>query len=241
MSTVIVACRTIADEVNLAIRAAEVHHPVFWIDSKLHVKPEELKRQVQATIDRIDNVSTIILGFGLCGNGLAGIRSETARLVLPKAEDCISLLLGSQEARTLLSRDAPRYFFTRGWLESENNIADEYDYCCRKYGLERAVKLMQVMLKHYRYLTFIDTGGYDITPYTNRTEKLAEILGLSHQILKGSQRFLEKLLTGPWDDEFFIANPGEVTAVEQFSGWCESIGNPEGRSSLLSLAGSPSV
>jgi len=159
MSAVIVACHTIEDELNLAVRETHVTYPVFWIDSKLHVKPENLRDQVQGTISRITNVSTILLAFGCCGTGLVGIRSETSRLILPKVEDCISLLLGSEERRRIMARETASYFLTRGWLESENNLQTEYEYCVRKFGLERTVRVMRTMLKHYRHLTLIDTGG----------------------------------------------------------------------------------
>jgi len=38
-----------------------------------------------------------------------------------------------------------------GWLESENNLADEYAYCVRKFGPERALKVMRAMLKNYQH------------------------------------------------------------------------------------------
>ncbi len=217
MSTIIVACNTLADEVNLALKSTGTTHPVYWIDSKLHIRPEQLKEQIQAAIDRISNVTTIILAFGFCGNGLAGIRSETARLILPRADDCISLLLGSQELRNLLSKEAPRYFFTRGWIESEHNLAGELEYCVRKFGYKRGLRIMRIMLKHYRRLTLIDTRAYDIALYKTRIDRLAEELGLESEVVKGSQRFFEKLLLGPWDEEFIVAGPGEPISFTGFS------------------------
>lgn len=214
MSTIIVACHTLEDELNLAIRSTGVTHPVYWVDSRLHTKPEKLKEQVQAAVSRIGNVSTILLAFGYCGNALVGLTSETARLILPKVEDCISLLLGSQERRRALSRETASYFLTRGWMESENNLASEYDYCVRKFGEQRALKLMRAMLKHYRHLTLIDTGAYEIGPYQKRTEELAALLGLAQRTVQGSQALFHKLLTGPWDGEFVITEPGEEITLD---------------------------
>jgi hypothetical protein len=219
MSTIIIACYTIADELNLAIQATGVTHPVLWIDSKLHTKPEKLKEQIQGAISRISNVSTIILAFGYCGNALVGIKSETARLIFPKAEDCISLLLGSTERRRALSKETCSYYLTRGWLESENNLEGEYAYCVRKFGQERALKLMRTMLKNYRHLTLIDTGAYDIAPFKPRTEELAATLGLCHKVVEGSQRLFHKLLTGPWDEEFVQMEPGQEITLDSLLEW----------------------
>ena len=36
----------------------------------------------------------ILLGYGLCGNGLDGLSARHTRLVLPRAHDCIGLLMG---------------------------------------------------------------------------------------------------------------------------------------------------
>lgn len=219
MSTIILACNTIADELNLAIKATGVTHPVLWIDSKLHTKPEKLKEQIQGAISRVSNVSTILLGFGYCGNALVGIKSETARLVFPKAEDCISLLLGSTERRRELSKETCSYYLTRGWLESENNLADEYAYSVRKFGPERAHRVMRAILKNYQHLTLIDTGAYDIAPLRPKTEELAATLGLCHKVVEGSQRLFHKLLTGPWDEEFVQVEPGEEITLDSLLEW----------------------
>jgi hypothetical protein len=206
--TIILACRTVAHELTSAVRRTGAPYPVCWVAPEMHCKPDKLREEVQATLDRLENVETVILAFGLCGNGLIGVRSEGARLVLPKTEDCISLLLGSQERRSMLAREAPRYYLTRGWLESEKNIAEEYDYCVRKFGAQRGRRLMRTMLKGYRYFTFIETGGYDSAPYIARMEALARDMGLGHQVIEGSPRFFEKLVTGPWDEEFVVVGPG---------------------------------
>jgi hypothetical protein len=219
MSTIIVACNTIADELNLAIKATGVTHPVLWIDSKLHTKPEKLQEQIQGAISRISNVSTIILAFGYCGNALVGIKSDHARLIFPKTEDCISLLLGSAERRRALSKETCSYFLTRGWLESENNLADEYAYCVKRFGPERALKVMRAMLKNYQHLTLIDTGAYDIKLLQLKTEGLANTLGLCHKVVEGSQRLFHKLLTGPWDEEFAQVEPGQEITLDSLLEW----------------------
>jgi hypothetical protein len=210
MKSAVVACRTIALELELAIRTTGVAYPVHWVDSKLHLRPEKLREQIQATIDAVSDTDTIIIAFGLCGNGLTGIKSDRSQLILPRAEDCISLLLGSQQRRSLLSKQGARYYFTKGWIESEHNLTDEYEYCISRFGNERGRKIMRSMLKHYRYLTLIDTLAYDPAEYRHKIEELAGRLGLDWNIVTGSQRFFIKLLLGPWDEEFIVTAPGEA-------------------------------
>lgn len=216
MNTAILACNTIADELASAMNKTASTYPIHWIDSKLHIKPERLKEELQSKIDGIQDAETIILAFGLCGNGLLGLTSRNARLVIPRTEDCISLLLGSQKRRTALMSDAPRYYLTKGWLESPNSIAEEYQYCVNRFGRQKGLNLMRTMLKEYRYFTFVETYCYDSSPYIAKSKSLARKLGMAHQIIDGSDRFFKKLLSGPWDDEFIILQPGQSIQLGHF-------------------------
>ncbi len=124
------------------------------------------------------------------------------------------MLLGSAERRRAVSKETCSYFLTRGWLESENNLAEEYAYCVRKFGVKRALTIMRAMLKSYRHLTLIDTGAYKIEQLRPRTEELAATLGLCHKVIEGSQRLFQKLLTGPHDEEFIQVEPGEEITLD---------------------------
>ncbi|MGB9885655.1 MAG: DUF1638 domain-containing protein [Moorellales bacterium] len=214
----ILACQTIAAELAAAISSAGVECPVFWIESGLHNFPDRLHRRIQEELDRLTEADTVLLGFGSCGNALLGVGSPSARLVLPRVADCISLLLGSEEARRRLCREAGTYFLTKGWIEHERSIWSEYHHCLSKYGPERTRRLMGLMLKHYRRLVLIDTGTYDLEEYRRRTEALAAGLGLEHEVVSGSSRLFTKLLLGPWDQEFVVVPPGSRIGLEHLVG-----------------------
>src|ERR1035438_8361996 len=53
--------------------------------------------KIQEAVDRTEEgvYQAILLGYGLCGNGLDGLTARHTRLVLPRAHDCIALLMGS--------------------------------------------------------------------------------------------------------------------------------------------------
>lgn len=209
MSTVIITCQTIKNEVNLAIRETGVNYPMLLVDSGLHNFPDRLRRTIQEQIDKIDNVSTIIMAFGYCGNGLLGIRSQNARLIVPRADDCITLLLGSHEIRNRIQNESGTYFLTKGWLDSERNIITEYRECVARYGQDRALRIMKTMFMHYRRLMVIDTKAYELKDVLETTRAFAETIGLTHEQHSGSLRFISKLLTGPWNaEEFIILEPG---------------------------------
>lgn len=214
MGTIIVACQTIRDEVNLAITETGVNYPVLWIESGLHNFPDRLGQKIQEEINKIENVETILLAFGYCGNSLLGIKSSGAQLIIPRVDDCITLLLGSYERRQNLDKEVGTYFLTKGWLENEQNLLSEYERCVKRYGKDKALRVMKMMLNNYHRLMVIDTHAYQSDSILIKTKGFAEALGLSHEEIDGSSRLLKKLLMGLWDEEFAIIPPGEKVTLE---------------------------
>lgn len=217
MSRIVLACRTIEEEVTRAIEEAGVDYAVKWVESGLHNFPERLRDTLQGEIDSISNVDTIILCYGYCGNSLLGLKSPRARLVVPRVDDCISLLLGSYRKRMELSRETGTYFLTRGWLLNENNIVVEYERCLERFGGERAKKIFRTLLNNYRRLAVIDTGTFPLDDERIRLScVIMEQLGLKPCVVPGSTEYIRRLLTGPWDDDFVVLEPGGSLTFEDF-------------------------
>ena len=68
----------------------------------LHKNPQaELRPALQRVIDEVEageeTYDAILLGFGLCSMGIVGLHSSKMPLVVPRAHDCITMLLGSRE------------------------------------------------------------------------------------------------------------------------------------------------
>ncbi|GFN22365.1 DUF1638 domain-containing protein [Thermanaeromonas sp. C210] len=216
MARIIVACQTISDEVKKVLKEEQIDYPVLWIESGLHNHPERLRERLTDAISRLDNVDTIILAFGYCGNSLLGLSAPEAQMVIPRVDDCISLLLGSVERRLELTRGAGTYFLTRGWLVYENNIMREYERCVAKYGEERASRIMHAIMKHYRRLTLIDTGAFPLNEYVDISSAFARRMGLEYEIVPGSLVYIRKLLCGPWNDDFVVLPPGRPVTLGDF-------------------------
>ncbi len=188
--------------------------PVIWVQSGFHYTPQALRARLQEEILKISNVEQILLAFGFCGNSLLGLSSPKAKLVVPRADDCISLLLDSVRWLKPLSRDLETYYLTRGWLAKERNIWQEYERCVMKYGQERAMGIIKEMLGNYRRLALISTGAYRLADCLEKSRELACLLNLEHRVVIARPRLLNKLLTGPWDHEFLIVRPGEEISIE---------------------------
>ena len=107
---------------------------IVFLDYGLHLIPKNLKATVQKTIDSVSQPSLIVLGYGLCGNGLNGIEAGPHTLLVPRADDCISILMGSYDAYLKEFNGNPgTYYLTKGWLESGSDPLKEYHNMVEKY------------------------------------------------------------------------------------------------------------
>jgi hypothetical protein len=210
----ILACQTLKDELQLTIEQTGVNYPVVYIESGLHNHPDSLRRRIQEELDKVDNVDAVVMVFGYCGNSLMGIKSSRFKIVIPRVDDCISLLLGSAKRRKEISEKMGTYFLTKGWLDGESNLLIEYERCLARYGEIRTLRVMKTMLGHYRRFMVIDTGAYQVESIIPRTEKFAELLDMQHEIAPGSLRLLRKLLLREWDEEFIVLQPDQEISMD---------------------------
>jgi len=208
LKTIAIACRTIEDELMAVYNTLPASFPIVWVESGLHNFPSQLKERIQLEIDKIYDVDNILLLFGYCGNSIEGLVAAQARLVVPKVEDCISLLLGGNYNRLALSSKTPAFYLTDGWLRYEKNIYWEYEKSLEKYGEARAMRIFQAMFAHYSNLNFIDTGSYNLESAMNKTAEFAKKLNLKQEVVPGTLKLISKAFLEEWDEDFLIVPPG---------------------------------
>lgn len=215
MKTAVIACKTIEDELTAAMAALDCEYPVTWLEPGLHNAPEKLKEAVQGAIDGIC-ADRILLAMGFCGNAMAGVHSTGAELILPRVDDCISLLLGSVQRRLAITAEYAAYFFTEGWLRGERNIWVEHQYMLENYGEEMTEELEKSMFGHYRTLGLLDCGIKPVEPLVENTKMIADALHLQQQVIPASVGYLQELLRGPWPAERFltITPSGEIALAD---------------------------
>jgi len=213
--TMVLACATVIEEM-LPHLPPGMDYQV--LDFGLHIRPDALKGALQEAIDARSNMAeTIILGYGLCSQAVVGLRANGCTLVVPRVDDCIAIFLGSAAAYKAQHRAEPgTYYLTKGWIEVSDTLLDEYERIIERYGQQRADGIMRTMLKHYTRLAFIDTGQHDQARYRAYARHAAETLGLRYQEVAGSDALVRKMLTGPWDDDFVVARPGETITYLDF-------------------------
>lgn len=213
MKQTLIACAMMEHEINKLYEELSCQMPVIWIDRGYHNTPEKLKSKLQSLIDELQDQDQILLTFGLCGNGTAGLTSPGATLVLPRFDDCINMLLCSGQRKQRGLVDAGSIYLTEGWTQDTEGILEKYDQYIEEYGQEDADAIIEMMYEHYKTIAVIDTGCEDLTVTMNYAEKAAELLGLTTEVVEGSTRILRQLLTGEWDENFIVLKPGEALAA----------------------------
>ncbi len=106
---------------------------------------------------------TILLAYGRCSNGTAGLEAGPHRLVLPAVDDCIAILLGSRDEYLRQFSGCPgTYYYTRGWIEYIDDPYHEYLQMIPRYGEQKAREIAHLILANYRRVALVDTGTYEL-------------------------------------------------------------------------------
>ena len=211
--TALVCCETIRDEIILVLGTVDTSPDLYWIESGLHNSPERLRSRLQETLDSLDGqFDRVLLAFGFCGNAIIGIETRGFELIFPRVDDCISLLLGSDDRRREIG-ETGTYFFTRGWLLGEENMWNEYQFSVETYGEEAAKMIYDSMLAHYSRLGILDTGAYDLSELEATTQLMAETFELEHTVIPAGTAYIGDLLSGVWDPARFVITPPHSTVT----------------------------
>jgi hypothetical protein len=199
---------------------------VSYLEIGLHNTPKKLKSTVQERIDQISEPSLIVLGYGLCGNGLDGIQSGIHTLLISWADDCIMMLMGSRERYfEEHKKDPGTYFISKGWLEADLNPVEEYKEVLDKYGEKTALMVMDMQYRNYNRLIFIAHNKRDFSDCQTKLQPVVSFFSrwnLEYQEYLGSldfiQRLLDKAVNSPTEtgNDFIVVPPGRELTQKDF-------------------------
>lgn len=218
MKAIICACRTIEDELNYVLTENKIDFPVIYVEAGLHSEPQKLKSFIQDTIDGIENVDYILLGYALCGNGLIGISSKKATLVLPQYHDCVAMFLGSDERyRANLGSEMGALFVTGGSLRYFNPKQKFYDDLIPRLGHNKALRFSKCIFQNYKRFALVETGAFSAEPLFQEMKAQAEFFNLETYRMQGTLDIFRKLVQGKWDENFQVVPPGQEIKMWDFS------------------------
>ena len=230
MNLKVIACKVLYREISLISAVMDNIIDVTYLRQGLHNTPAVLKDQLQLEIDLIDSgedmhsgvsdeynrLDAILLGYGLCSNGIIGLSSKKYPLIIPRAHDCITLFLGSKDVyKDYFDKNSGTYWYTPGWIEntpmpSHERYKSAHDRYTELYGEENADYLIeqeQGWLKKYDNCAYINWTELPFEKHRQYTAECSEYLGWKHDILEGSSALMRRFLSGEWDNESFLIIP----------------------------------
>lgn len=220
----VIACAVLEDEVRHFARPFPDITHIEFLPQGLHNEPDRLRREVQGAVERIESgfpeVTGIALAYGLCSRGVEGVRPLRCRVALPRAHDCITLLLGSRERYgDYVARHPGTYWYSPGWNrchvppgpERHERLFREY---AEKYGAEDAQFLMeqeQSWFRKYNRAAYVHLGAGFTEADVAFSKGCADWLGWGFDLQSGDPALVSALLGGEWDDtRFVVIGPGQT-------------------------------
>jgi hypothetical protein len=228
----IIYCAVLEDEIETF--AKDLSHVIRLekLPQGLHNEPDRLRSSLQAIVDDIEmntpEVDSIVVGYGLCSRGTEGVVTKRCKFVVPRAHDCITLLLGSKERYAEYVKAHPgTYWYSPGW--NRHHIApgkQRYETLraqyAERFGEEDADFLMeeeQHWFSTYDRATFVDLRVIPSESDQEYTQECATWLGWNYDRQVGDPSLMQALVSGVWPaDQFLVLEPGEtlrMTANEQ--------------------------
>lgn len=228
MNIKLIACKVLERELSFIRRQSDHYIDISFLEQGLHNEPDRLREVLQNEIDAVDEnyenhscrnktYDAIVIGYGLCSNGITGISSRNHILVVPKAHDCITLLLGSKEKyREYFDKyNGGIYWYSPGWIENAlmpskeryNHIYNDY---LENYGEDNAeylMKMEQNWMTEYTRCTYVNWRDMEFAGYINYSKECAHFMNWEFEQLEGSSSLLSDLLNCRWDNDKFAVIP----------------------------------
>ncbi|MCX8065440.1 MAG: DUF1638 domain-containing protein [Candidatus Hydrogenedentes bacterium] len=218
----VISCHVLWREIAYYSSQLPHSYNFCFLEQGLHDSPELLQQIIQDKVEEFDTESydAILIGYGLCGKGLASLKAGRVPLVVVRAHDCITLFLGSRKRyKEYFSKHPGTYWFTPGWIEDNIMPGPDRDSAVREifretYGEENVefiIKSMENWKNNYDTAVYIDLGIGNRDWAREYTKKCANYMGWKYKEMKGDPSLLLRWLFGNWSNsnDFLVLEPGE--------------------------------
>lgn len=233
LPVVVIACQVLEEMLDrLLPENGRSVSQVTFMDYGLHRVPSKMAGTLQEALGKVEEPSLIVLGYGLCGNGLMGLKAGKHTLLVPRTDDCIALLLGSYKAYRHEFATVPgTYYLSKGWLEAGSHPLSEYEEYLPKYGPKEAMWIMDMQYQNYERLMLVTHTPADLVEYRPAAQQVArfcERWEMRYEERVGSDAYVRQLveaamalsqgeeLSQAARRDFIVIPPGSEIHQDQF-------------------------
>jgi hypothetical protein len=229
----LISCQVLTREMNHILSRSPHSIVAEMLPMGLHDLGASMRPHLQERIDAADRdgYDAILLGYALCGRGTEGLRAGKTQLVLPRAHDCIGLLMGSRlRYQAYFDTHPGVYFRSPGWIEHQvpgQALEPAHSAVCRtsgerqtreeliaQYGEDNGDYLFEqfnAYRRRYSGLTYISSGVESEDAFRSSARAEAEKEGWTFEVIEGSLALLEQLVNGTWGAaDFLVVPPGAI-------------------------------
>ena len=217
-NTVILACNSMLTHVKAAQTAMGTEIPVLEAAWELHQQPEQMRLYLQQTLHSLSPaVTTVLAAMGFCGGAWERITVDR-QVVIPNLDDCYTMLLQTGD-RQIGNLKQPGHLYFRDSDTAERSPRAFLRQLCERYGTEVGTAIFGAYFGEYAHGEMIDTGAYDCwdESFVADVQESADLVRCDLGYVTGSNRILEKLVSGRWDAQFLVFPPGHTIQEADFS------------------------
>ena len=216
----LITCRVLQREAYFCAAGSRNIVDVDLVEQGLHNEPDRLTIELQRSIDETmpETYDAVLLGYGLCSNGIAGLTAPVT-MAVPRGHDCMTILLGSKERyREYFDKHRGVYWYSPGWIEYTDQpgkrrfdlLRESY---IEKYGDDNADYLMEMeqsWMTEYSRATYVKWPLSDSGGFRRFTKESAEFMDWEYDEVPGDPGLFQRLMDGVWkESEVLVVEPGQ--------------------------------
>ena len=207
--TVILGCSSLKIYIEEAQKKVQTNFPVIYLNRLYHRDPREMREHILEALAGLDKeVETVLVAMGCCGGSWKDVKVP-CRVVIPKIDECVSLLLQTTDQVSPDLKE-PGHLYVRDRDPKKENFRSIFERLTRDMDEDGQQRCKEAWQRSYHEIDIIDTGINDCRKpeYIREVQKDADWLGARLAFVDGGTYLLEKLFSGKWDEQFTLLEAG---------------------------------